>query len=578
MWNTIVRGARSLKLLSFKKVLYVPHIFSSKEKKVLILLIGATLVSGWIFSARIYTQITVLTPGIGGIYREAMLREPRVINPLFATQDTDRDISRLIFAGLFTYDGNGKITPDLAENLEVSNDGKLYSVTLRQNLKWHDGMDLTSADIIFTVKTIQNPQYKSVLRPNWQGVEVEAPDSHTVKFSLRTPYAPFIENLTAGIIPKHLWERVSPEQILLNELNLKPIGAGPYKFSRFKQDKDGSIFFYAIDRNPNYHRDGPFISSINFSFFKSEEGALGALHKGAVDGFGPVSSSRLGNFPANDVSVHSIIMPRIFGIFFNNQETPQLTDKKVREAIAMAIDKKRIASELAEGSATATDAPFQLTDSSSLKNPYPYDSERAKKLLWEAGWKDKNRDGILEKQVRVKQKITTQDLRLTLTTSDWPDLRQAALLIKNELQKIGMEVTIKALPFTELESTVIRPRNFEILLFGEVYGYEPDPFAFWHSSQGKDPGLNIVRYANKKADQFLEEARRIPDELRRREKYQELANLIIEDLPAVFLYSQLYLYLLPADLKGVELNTISLPADRFNEINTWYFKTKRVLK
>ncbi len=578
MWNTIVRGIKYLKLLSFKKVLYAPHIFSSREKRVLILLISITLVSGWIFSTRIYNRITVKVPGVGGIYKEAMLREPHVINPLFAIQDTDRDISRLIFAGLFTYTGDGKIMPDLAENLEVSADGKLYSVTLRQGLKWHDGVNLTSEDIIFTVKTIQNPQYKSVLRPNWQGVEVEALNSHTVRFSLRTPYAPFIENLTTGIIPKHIWEDVGPEQVLLNEFNLKPIGAGPYQFNRFKQDKDGSILTYEVSRNTDYHREGPFISSITFFFFKNEEEALRALRKGVVNGFGPVSSARLADFPAKNISVHSVTMPRMFGIFFNDQQAPQLADKKVREAIARVIDKKKIATELAEGSASATDAPFELPDSSLIKNPYPYDPERAKKLLLEAGWKDENKDGVLEKQVRIKQKIATQELRLTLTTSDWPDLRQAALLIKDELKKIDIEVIIKALPFSELESTVIRPRNFEILLFGEVYGYEPDPFAFWHSSQSKDPGLNIVRYSNKKADQILEDTRRLSDEFRRREKYQELANIIIEDLPAVFLYSQLYLYILPADLKGVELNTISLPSDRFNEINTWYFKTKRVLK
>ena len=571
---------RNWKLLTVRKILYFPHIFSLGEKRFLLLFLAVALFSGSAFFLRLYIKNTYVQPQAGKTYVEGMLREPRNINPIYATTDGDRDIARLVFSRLFTYSGDGRIAPDAADGLEISADGKVYTVGLKRNVYWHDGGQLTADDVIFTIRTIQNPLYKSPLRTNWQGVEVEKVDTYTLRFNLRSPYAPFIENLTLGILPKHLWEGIGSEQALLHELNLKPIGSGPYKFGYLAQAKDGSITSYEVRRNPEYYGEGPWLKKIIFVFFKSEEEMLAAWQKERIDGFGPFPASRSGDLARETIKIMPLTMPRLFGLFFNEKTDESLADKRVRQAIAHALDKKEIADNVPSSGAIPVDSilPPGSPGYTNEIIKYPYNPEQSRALLESAGWKDEDGDGVREKGLRRSGKTEIVPLSLTLTTSDWPDLLKTAAAVQAALREIGIVVVIQKYSLSELESAVIRPRNFEILLFGQVYGYEPDPFAFWHSSQIKDPGLNIALYASKKADQILEESRRISDLEERAVKYAELQRIIASDLPAVFLYSQLYLYALPENINGVEISKISLPADRFNEINKWYIETRRVFK
>lgn len=576
------------KSLSIKKILYLPRLFSETEKRLVLLALAIGLIAVGILAGRVYFRVTVAAPAVGGIYTEGMLREPRAINPVLASNDADRDIARLVFSRLITYQKNGIIEYDLAEKVKISEDGKTYTVTLKPGVRWHDGEELTADDVIFTVKMVQNPQFKSALRANWQGVTAEKIDDRTLQFILRSPYAPFIENLTLGILPRHLWETIGPKQVQLHELNLKPVGSGPYEFSQSEKAKDGSLISYTLRRNPDYYRDGPFLEKIVFRFFKKEEEALIALRRGDIEGLGTAAQSIYPNLDKERFSLRTLSIPRIFGIFLNEKQASILADRKVRQAIAYGLDKTALAGNVT-GGAIASDAPIPISEKS--EEAYPYDPEKAGALLEEAGWKvggntsEHTKDSevsapnrIREKTTKEKGKSTTTPLRLTLSTSDWPDLVRTADSVASMLREIGIGITLDIRPFIDLETSVIRQRNFQMLLFGHVYGYEVDPFSFWHSSQAKDPGLNVSLYANKKADQLLEEARRISDPVERTGKYKELSNLLLQDLPAIFLYSQLYLYLVPAEIKGMGMTKISLPADRFNDVNKWYKHTKRVLK
>lgn len=563
------------RLMSFRKFLYWPHILNPQEKRLILFLVFLILLGGVGFFTRFYLKVTVPVPKIGKTYVEGMLKEPRTINPLYAAQDPDRDLARLIYAGLFTYSGAGKIVPDLAEKYEASTDGKSYTITLKKDIFWHDGKKVSADDVIFTVKTVQNPQYKSIIRANWQGVEIEKLNQDTIRLTLRAPYAPFLENLTLGILPKHLWENIGPEQSLLHELNLKPIGSGPYKFYSFKQVADGSILWYELTRNSRYHRAGPYLEKITFVFFKNEGELFTALSRGSIDGLGPISSIKLPELDQNKISIRTLQIPRIFSIFFNEKKTPVLADKKIRQALAQAIDKIELAKRATGGAIPAySPLPFLVPE---ITNQILYSQEKARVTLEEAGWKNGN-SGIREKKIKEKGKENLVPLRFKLVTIDTPELLRIADLIKNMLRKVGVDIEIEKKSFSDLETKVLRPRDFEILLFGQVYGFEADPFAFWHSSQIKDPGLNVALYSNKKVDQILEETRRIADPALRKKKYEEFSRLLLTDIPAVFLYNQHYSYLLPADMLGVNLAKISLPADRFNEINTWYRTTKRVFK
>lgn len=570
---------RSWRLLTARKVLFFPHILSSQERRLLTAGLCFVLISGGYFFVRIYLKNTIIVPDTGKTHIEGMLREPRNINPLFATNDGDRDISRLIFSRLLTYSGEGEVGLDLAESYEISKDGRTYTVRMRHDAVFHDGKPVNADDVMFTIKAIQNPQYKSPLRANWQGVGVEKIDDYTVRFSLRSSYAPFIENLVIDILPRHLWLAVSPDQAPLHELNLEPVGSGPYRFNRLKQARDGTIISYELKRNSSYYREGPYLDKINFSFFKTEDDMLIAWQKGQIDGFGPFPVLRTKDI-RNKSQILSINMPRIFGLFFNAKENPALADIKVRQAIAHAVNKKEIASDIPSSGAIAIDSMLPLKSLGYTNDIaiYQFNPEKSRELLLSAGWKDMDGDGIREKRTTNKGKIEVTPLQFTLTTSDWPDLLNTASMIEKALKDVGIQVVVEKRELSDLESSTIRPRKFEILLFGQVYGYEPDPFAFWHSSQVKDPGLNVAFYSSKSADKILEESRRTSDPEARAAKYEELQKIIAREVPAVFLYSQVYLYAISDDLQGVDIKKISLPADRFNEVHKWYKDTKRVFR
>lgn len=589
----IKRLAKRWRLITVRKILYLPHMLSRQEKRFLLLLTAGIIAGGGGFAFRMYVLLTHPVPAVARSYAEGVLGSPRAINPLYVSRDSDRDLARLIFSGILAYDGNGVIEKDLADQYEISRDGKTYTVFLKKNAVWHDGKPLDADDVIFTIRAIQNPQYKSPLRANWQGVDAQKLDRYTVRFTLRSPYAPFIENLTQGIIPRHLWEGIAPDTAILHELNIKPVGTGPYRAVRSQQNSDGSFIWYEVSRNGSYYREGPYLKTIRLRFFGADADMIQPWRKGDIDGFGPVSARDATPLAHNNkASLLPIRMPRVFSVFFNAKKNPALQDIKVREALAYALDKKVLAQQAAMGGGIVIDQilpplrdearppvaggpPFRATASGGLKT-YEYNPDAARALLAQAGWKDINAQGIREKKIRQKGKTETQTLRLTLATSDWPELVRAAGAIKAAAADVGIEIRVEQKTFAELQNAVIRPRNFEMLLFGQVYGYEPDPFAFWHSSQIKDPGLNVALYASGKADKILSEARRISDAGLRAEKYEEFINLASRDLPAIPLYTQLYLYVMPPEMKGVDISKISLPADRFNTVNRWYRATKRV--
>ena len=588
------------KRFSLRRLVYLPHLFSREEKRSLLLFGAVAFLSIIGLLSRIYVSVTNQIPAVGGSYTEGLTGEPRTINPLYSSRDDDRDIERLVFSSLLRYDEKGHIQNDLAEHYEISPDGKTYSIALRKNALWHDGKQVSTDDIAFTIKTIQNPQYKSPLWINWQGVVVEKIDEHTIRFVLRNAYAPFIENLTVGILPKHLWENIKPEQAILHDLNVKPIGSGPYRFSSFQKDNNGIILSYTLTQNPHYYREGPYIKTIKLLFFKNGEEVFNAWQRGLIDGFGPVLANHFFDIQKKRGTVYPLYMPRVFGVFFNQTHASALADKNVRKAIGYAIERNTLAAAAPSGGFISENSPLpwlgnenpNSTDSSSphqtTSNSSTSDPEKARQILEKAGWNGTNDQGIRIKKNAVKKNTSKksassgsqgeQSLSFTLVTADWPDLVSVAERMKSQLKEVGIGITVEKMPFDELESNVIRPRNFDILLFGEVYGFEPDPFAFWHSSQIKDPGLNISLYASKKADGVLETARKTSDPDLRRTNYQQLSQILKEDQPAIFLFSQLYYYLLPTNLQGVKLGKISLPADRFNTIPLWFRSTRRVFK
>jgi len=466
-------------------------------------------------------------------------------------------------------DGKGELVPSLADRYEISDDGLTYTFYLKDNLYWSDGTSLGVDDILFTLSLVKDPNYRSVLRPNWEGVTAEKNDDKTVVFKLTKPYAPFLENATMGILPKHIWHDVLATEFSLSEHNLRPVGAGPYRVVSFEQNATGRISSYMLEPNPRYMPHPPYIKTLEFVFFTSAVELQDAYQSGLIDS---ASIPGMITLPPSDASsVLSLALPRIFGVFFNQNTSKALADEAVREALTYAANRAQLVESVLQNQGVPISTPLPLkTSTSSL----PFDLSASTEILTRAGWVDSDGDGIREKKIDK----ATIPLSFTISTSDAPNLVATAQLLQEMWRAIGIEVHLSIFEIGDFEQDILRPRKYEAILFGEIFGFDPDPFAFWHSSQRNDPGLNIALYTNPRVDALLEQARTQTDRLEREKTYLEIEDMIQKEYPAVFLYSPYYHYEFSSGIHGLGITYITNPSDRFGSIHEWFIKTKKQWK
>ena len=558
-WATRVRN----------RIRLIPKVLSFKERYLIFafLLIAIGSIISIPFTA--YHHFTKEAPNYGSSFNEGIVGEPRHVNPLLSqTNDADRDLVSLVYSGLMKYSENGKLVPDLAKSYEISSDGLNYTIYLRDDALWHDGTKVTADDVVYTIRTAQDSDYGSTQKINWLGVEVEKINDTTLMFKLKNKYAQFLNNLTIGILPMHIWQDIKPINFALSDYNLKPIGSGPYKFKKIVTTEAG-IKSYQLESNNNYYSGRPYIDNITFSFYGSEDEMIDAYNKNEISNISFVSPENLKKVKFQKrINIQRLEMPRYFAAFFNLNQSTILGDKNIRLALNRATDKKDLINKVLNGEGLVVDSPLipGILDISTSIKKYDFDIDAAKKILEASGWGNPNKDGILTKK--------KETLKLKLTTSSWPELSMAANILKEQWKKIGVDLEVEALPTPALQQA-IKERNYEILLFGEILNIDPDPFSLWHSSQKREPGLNLALYDNKTADTLLEEARQTLNPLERINKYNDLQNLIIDDMPAVFLYDPIYLYNQTKDIKGYNNKIISMPSDRFSNVEKWYISTKR---
>lgn len=567
-----IKESITKKIQNKLKIWLIPKALSKKERyfvAALILVIIGSIIAIPITS---YFHFTKTAPDYGGEFTEGMVNEPRNINPLLSqSNDTDRDLVSLIYSGLIEYNDEGKIVPDLAQSYEISSDGLNYTVYLKENAYWHDGKKVTADDVIFTIQTAQNSDYGSPQRVNWSGVQIEKVNDFAVMFKLQAKYAQFLNNLTVKILPKHIWQDIKPINFALSELNLKPIGSGPYKFDRLKKDKDGRVLSYQLSANKEFYGGQPFIDEIVMKFYFSEDEMIDAYNRNEIESLSFISPDKLKQVKFKQrLNLRELLLPRYFAVFFNQNKSAVLSDKNVRLALSHATNKDALLESVLEGKGIAVHSPMigGVLDIPDNVKKYEYDPELAKTILKTAGWTP-DENGILSKG--------GQKLTLKITTSTWPELIKVVNIIKEQWEAVGAKIDIEVLPKAELQQA-IKDRNYEALLFGAVLNTDPDPFSLWHSTQKREPGLNLALYDNKAADTILEEARHTLNPLERTNKYDDFQKLVIEDIPAVFLYNPLYIYGQTKKIINSNGKIISLPSDRFIDIDKWYIKTKRVWK
>ncbi len=576
-------GLYQSKIVSLElKLRYVVKTLSLKLKIVLLffaLLFGASLL---LLLYHLDKNMSVVVPASGGTLTEGIIGTPRFVNPILAVSDADRDVTMLVYSGLMRIGENGRLIPDLAEKYEISNDGLCYTFILKPKLLWPDNLPITADDVIFTVDQIKNPQSqaRNPRRASWEGVQTEKIDDRTIKFCLPKVYTPFLENTTMGILPKHIWQDVLTDpQILLSDLdtNTKPMGSGPYQISKIARKSSGLITSYTLVPNENFAFQKPHITTLVLKFYPSEKNLLEAYKNGEIDSLSAVSPKSIVAVKKEDSYLKSFYLPRVFAVFLNQVNVPLFAEKETRQALSLSADKERIIKEVLENFGNTLSGPIPpaslgAAPEATSSAPFEERLKNASGLLTKAGW-SLNSEGVLEKK---KNKTETVKMEFSLATSNIPELLHAANILKENWEKLGVRVQIKTYDINDLEQNVIRPRKYDALLFGEIMGRDPDPFAFWHSSQRNDPGLNIAMYVNPKVDKILEETRTILDPDKKTEKYQEFQKELEKDNAAIFLYSPNFIYLLPSSVSGVKETSITIPSERFAGIYNWYIKTKRI--
>lgn len=541
-----------------------------------VLLLGSTIA----ILESINKSFMVSIPAHGGSLSEGIIGTPRFINPILDNSPADQDMVSLVYSGLMRKNNDGTLSADLAEKYDISKDGLSYTFTLKDGLRFHDDKPLTIDDIIFTINKAKDPVIKSYQKVNWDGVNLEKVDDKTIKFNLKQPFSSFLENTTIGIMPMHVW---NDSPIELHGANTNPIGSGPYKINSMNKQSSGSIDSYELTAFKKFALGEPFIKNLNIHFYQNEENLITALENGEVEQVGSITPASALVLKEKKFTVESSILPRVFGLFFNQNQNPIFTNKTVVKAIEQTIDKDRIIHEVLSGYGVSIDNPIppnmveyqKLNELNTLSREEKL--QKVRDSLTKDGW-IKNSDGFLEKTTTEKKKKVVTPLTFSISTGNAPELAQTAELIKKDLNSIGMNVDVKTFEVGNLNQNVIRPRKYDTLLFGQIINHESDLYSFWHSSQRKDPGLNIASYTNAKVDKILEDAFVTIDEAAKIKKYIQFEDEIRKDMPAIFLYSPNFIYIVSPKLQGFHLERATTSSERFANIYSWYVKTEQVWK
>ncbi|MEI7498484.1 MAG: ABC transporter substrate-binding protein [Candidatus Falkowbacteria bacterium] len=577
--------------------------FLNKKEKIVMSVAGTILGIAIIFvGTRFMLRHLENIPAKGGTYTEGVVGSPKYLNPLYSSvNDVDADIVQLVYSSLLKRDTKGVLANDLATNIEISPDAKTYTVSLRQDAKWHNGSKVTAADVIFTFNAIRDPLYKSPLRSSFNGVAIDKVDDFKIIFALREPYAGFKDLLTFGILPQELWYQIPPNGAALAELNLKPVGSGPYKAKTLAKDKSGNIAAYRLEANDNYYGIKPLITDFDFKFYPSYEELISNLQDNKIDGINYLPNRLYAEVAGKTyLNYYKLNLPQSMAVFLNQKNNTNLADKKVRQALAYAINKNDLLNQVLLGNAREINGPilpesFAYTDK---VKTYTFDAKKASDLLDAAGWKSiAVTDEIIaqaekdktskDKKISVKAETLLslgkgnwrnkdgQYFTIKLSGVDAGDGPAVLEAIKKYWEVLGVRVSLNIVDPSLIQGEIMRNHSFEALFYGEMIGADPDVYAFWHSSQSGEFGLNLSNYANKEIDKLLESARAAKTQTERVPIYTKFQELIAEDEPAIFLYSPVYNYIQNKQIKNFTTTAIVVPSDRLADAVDWYINTNK---
>lgn len=518
-------------------------------------------------------------PATGGVYSEGLVGSLGRLNPLLDWNNpADRDIDRLLFSGLFRFDERGIPQPNLAESWGVNEEGTIYNVTLHSNAVWHDGIPVTSDDVIFTINLIKSngSLYPQDVKDLWSKVEVTKLNEHNLKFTIPEPFAPFMDYLSFGVLPKHLLEGVPPDGLATTDFNINPIGSGPYKFDHLILD-GGQITGVVLTSFDDYYAKKPFIPQVVFRYFPSSAAALDAYEQGDVLGISRITTDVLNEALAQpNLSIYTSRLPQMSMVLFNlnNPEVPFFQESDVRRALLLGLNRQHMISTLLHGQAIVADGPIfpgSWAYYSGIEH-IEYDPDQAVTLLKSNGYVIPAEGGT----VRAKD---GQSLTFTLLHPDDELHTQLAQVIQASWAQIGVQVNLQPVPYDRMVFDHLGPRTYQAALvdLNLARTPDPDPYPFWHQAEATG-GQNYSQWDNRTASEYLEQARVNTDFGVRARLYRNFQVVFAKELPALPLYYPVYSFGVDSQVLGVQVGPLYDISDRFSNITDWYLVTRRSLE
>jgi peptide/nickel transport system substrate-binding protein len=539
----------------------------------LLIIFLAGLVVGILLLGEQPEPVSLLTtpePVKGGVYTEALVGSVMRMNPLLSQYNpVDRDISRLIYSGILRFDGNGAPQPDLAETWGVSQDGTLYNITLKEKAQWHDGQPVTADDVVFTVDLLREGSdiIPTDLQDFWKDVEVVKLDERVLQFRLPEPFAPFADYLTFSVLPRHLLDGKSLEDMIDLQFNIQPVGSGPFRFDRVSSE-NGKINEVVLAAAPNYYGNKPYIDQIVFRIFPDAQSALEAYQNGEVQGIGQVTQDILPDALAEpNLAIFTARKPELAMVLFNlkSQDAAFFEDVKVRRALLLGLNRQGMVDRLLQSQAVVADGPI-LPDTwayyTGLKR-VNFDPDEARKMLKDAGY-------VLASETEVVRKKNDVALRFTLIYPDDEQHQALAEAIQADWAALGAEVSLEAVAYESLLRDRLEVRDYQAALvdLNLSRSPDPDPYPFWDQAQATG-GQNYTQWDNRVASEYLEGARVTVNLAERAKFYRNFQIIFGQELPALPLFYPVYTYAVDRAVQGIRVGPIFDPADRFTNVSDW---------
>jgi peptide/nickel transport system substrate-binding protein len=509
-------------------------------------------------------------PAEGGVYIEGLVGEPNRLNPLLdGFNPADQDVNSLVFSGLVRFDSWGNPIPDLAETWGLSLDGTVYNFTLKEGITWHDGTPLTAEDVIFTVELMTSPDLPipEDIRELWVQVEAIAFDERNLQFRLPSRFAPFMDYLDFGVLPRHLLGGMTPGEIINAPFNLNPVGSGPYYFEELLTNEAG-VEGVVLTANEAYYDERPFIDQVIFRYFANSADAYAAFVRGDVLGVSQVTNDVLPQVMANPaINLYTARLPQISMVMLNldNTAVPFFQDLAVRQALAHAINRQWIVDEYLGSQAFIADSPVLPGSWAFNENlvEIPYDVDAAIETLRDAEYVVPAEGGP-----RGKGGVS---LAFTMVHPDDELHTQIAQFIQQSWAELGVQVTLQAVPYENLVIDYLDTRNYEAALvdLNLTDSPDPDPYPFWHQAEATG-GQNYSRWNDRRASEYLEQARLETDISDRARLYRNFQTHFNRELPAILLYYPVYNYAVSAQVNGVSVGPLYESSDRLSTLRAWF--------